>query len=228
MKVCDKNKRPGKIKYTTVFLLFFFGSIAGFILEGIWRIITLGHWENHSATVWGPFCIIYGIGAAVMYITACFLNKKPLYLQYILYCFIGAAVEYVGSAVQEIIFGSRSWDYSADLLNLNGRISLLMTLIWGLLGTVFIKVFFPFIVKSQEKLDEQGEHIKRLNRALCTSMTVFMIINLLVTSAAILRWSKRLEGEPPKNKIEISIDRYFDNEKMSEIFNNMTFVPKDK
>ena len=66
MKLLDTDKFEFKLdrrlRYTTLFWLFFLGSIAGFVLEGLWRIILVGHWENHSATVWGPFCIVYGIG----------------------------------------------------------------------------------------------------------------------------------------------------------------------
>ncbi len=47
-----------KISYQSIFWLFFFGSIAGFILEGLWRILKKGTWENHTATVWGTLFIV--------------------------------------------------------------------------------------------------------------------------------------------------------------------------
>ena len=38
---------------------------------------------------------------------------------------VGSVVEYICSLGQEIIFGSRSWDYSHMPFNINGRICLL-------------------------------------------------------------------------------------------------------
>ncbi len=54
--------------YPEFLFIFIIGSMAGFLLEGIWCVIRTGMWENHSATLYGPFCIIYGIGAAALYV----------------------------------------------------------------------------------------------------------------------------------------------------------------
>lgn len=67
-----------KISYTNLFWLFMLGSVAGFVLEGLWCILMEGHWENHSATVWGPFCIIYGIGAAAVSLLSILLKGRVL------------------------------------------------------------------------------------------------------------------------------------------------------
>ena len=64
-----------KVNYTSMFWLFMFGSVAGFLIEGIWCVIRSGRWENHSATLWGPFCIIYGFGAVLVYLLALFVKK---------------------------------------------------------------------------------------------------------------------------------------------------------
>ena len=119
-----------KANYPEMFFLFFAGSVLGFLLEGIWRVIRTGAWENHAATVWGPFCIIYGFGAAALYWISGQASDLPIWAQFLLYALIGAAVEYLGSWGQELVFGSVSWDYSDRLLNINGRICLSMTLVW--------------------------------------------------------------------------------------------------
>ena len=87
-------------------------------------MIRTGAWENHAATVWGPFCIIYGFGAAALYWISGQASDLPIWAQFLLYALIGAAVEYLGSWGQELVFGSVSWDYSDRLLNINGRICL--------------------------------------------------------------------------------------------------------
>lgn len=207
-----------RLKYSTAFWLFFFGSIGGFILEGIWRIIKYGRWENHSATVWGPFCIVYGIGAMAMYIAAYYLKGQKLPVQFIIYCVAGAAVEYAAGLFQEVFFGSRSWDYSNYVLNINGRISLVMSLIWGLLGVAFAKLVFPLIIRVQNKIEG------KLNSALCFVLSIFMAVNLLVSAAAIMRWERRLKGIEPRGDIERVLDKRFDNERMRRIYNNMHFI----
>lgn len=207
-----------RLKYSTAFWLFFFGSVGGFILEGIWRIIKYGRWENHSATVWGPFCIVYGLGAMAMYIAAYYLKGQKLPVQFIIYCVAGAAVEYAAGLFQEVFFGSRSWDYSNYVLNINGRISLVMSLVWGVLGVAFAKLVFPLIIRVQNKIEG------KLNSVLCFVLSIFMAANLLVSAAAIMRWERRLKGIEPRGEVERILDKRFDNERMRKIYNNMHFI----
>ena len=132
----QSGKEAGGFKadYATLFWLFMFGSVAGFVLEGLWCVITDGHWESHTATVWGPFCIIYGIGAVAVCLLSGLLREKSLPVQFAAFSASGAAVEFFGSLFQELCFGSVSWDYSGHLLNLGGRVSLKMALMWGRAG----------------------------------------------------------------------------------------------
>ena len=95
-----------KVTYSSLFWLFLYGSVVGFILEGLWCILRKGAWESHSATVWGPFCIIYGFGAVAVYLISTALKRKNLPLQFALFSVAGALVEYFGSLFQEIVFGS--------------------------------------------------------------------------------------------------------------------------
>lgn len=69
------------IRYSTLFWLFMLGSVAGFVLEGLWCVLCKGHWEHHSATVWGPFCLIYGIGTVAVYLLSVVLKSKNLLVQ---------------------------------------------------------------------------------------------------------------------------------------------------
>lgn len=71
-----KNRREGLrerkndgITYCNMFWLFMFGNVLGVLLEGTWCKLCFGHWETHVVTIWGPFCLIYGIGAVMFYIS---------------------------------------------------------------------------------------------------------------------------------------------------------------
>ena len=98
----DGLKHEHTARPSTLFWLFLAGSVAGFFLEGIWCVFTKGHWEHHSATVWGPFCIVYGIGAVLVYLLSAVLKGRNLPLQFLLFSASGAAVEY-GSSLADVV-----------------------------------------------------------------------------------------------------------------------------
>ena len=68
--------------YATLLWLFVIGSAVGFVLEGLWCVLRTGRWESHSATIWGPFCIIYGVGAVAVYLLSAFLKNRGVLLQF--------------------------------------------------------------------------------------------------------------------------------------------------
>ena len=96
--------------YEELFWVFFFGSILGFVIEGIWHIILTGEWVDHSATVVGPFCIVYGVGAVAAFAVAKIIPRHRVGLQFLAFALTGGAVEYFTSLFQERMFGSVSWD----------------------------------------------------------------------------------------------------------------------
>jgi len=220
--ITSKNKSAKtELNFFTLFWLFLIGSVIGFVVEGIWAVIKTGHWEHHAATLWGPFCIIYGVGAVVVYVTSYFLRNKNIVIKFVVYVFSGALVEYFGSLFQEICFGSVSWDYSSHSLDIGGRVSLRMALIWGVLGIVFMYFLYPAIKRLLSNC-----HKKPLKIAAC-ALAGFMAINLSLTALAVLRWNDRLNDVPPANKIETLIDATYGNEKMEQLFSNMRFTAEN-
>ena len=218
-----EGNKDGRKKRTYPILLWLFlgGSVLGFILEGIWHMISWGGWASHSATVWGPFCIIYGIAAALLYVLANFICNKNLAVQFVICAVTGSSLEYLASLFQEVCFGSTSWDYSYQPFNIGGRVSLKMTLLWGILGVMFVRFAFPFLSSLLTKLQGRGWN------AFCIGSTLFMIVNLIVTSVAVLRWGERIDFEPASNMVEEIFDDVYDDDRMEEIFPNMNFGNKE-
>ncbi len=213
----SSRMKEQKVTYTSLFWLFVVGSVLGFFIEGFWCIIQQGHWEHHAATVWGPFCIIYGIGAVVVYVLSLYLKDRSIFLSFAVFTVAGAAVEYVGSLFQEICFGSTSWDYSQHFLSLGGRVSLKMALIWGILGVLFVKFLLPLLQRLLIKMQGRGWTI------ITILGTVFMVVNLLITSSAVWRWKVRQEGMESSNVAEQWLDETYGDEKMKSLFPNMQF-----
>ncbi len=135
-----------------------------------------------------------------------------------LWClFVGSVVEYVCSWLQEVLFGSRSWDYSRVPFNINGRICLLYSLFWGALGIFWIKDIYPFMAKWILKLPN------RAGKILTWVLSIFLAVNCLVSAAAVYRWAARLHAEPPNAGIGSVMDARLPNERMERIYANMNF-----
>ena len=213
-----KGRVKVEVRYSTLFWLFLFGSVTGFVLEGLWCVLRLGYWESHTATVWGPFCIIYGIGTVVIYLLSFLLQERGPVFHFLLFTLAGGAVEYFGSLFQEAALGSVSWQYDHHALNIGGRVSLKMALLWGVLGILFVKAVFPFLRKLLDKMQGRGWQIA------CGVLTVFMAVNLVVTSAAITRWRTRDEEPRPSNAAVQWLDEHYDDQAMERIFPNMEFT----
>ena len=98
----------------------------------------------------GPICPIYGFGAVLLILLLKNSKGKPL-SQFLIAGFTFTVFEYVVSYMLEVIFGLRWWDYSDDFLNLQGRVSLSYSIIWGALGILLIEGIHPYVSKLLEK-----------------------------------------------------------------------------
>lgn len=213
-----KKATAPRVSGTHMILIFLLGSVIGFVLEGVWSLLRLGVWENHSATVIGPFCIVYGFGAVTVYWLAARLRDRRAIPQFLIYSAAGTLVELLASLFQEAAFGSVSWDYSEHALNVGGRISLQMTLIWGVLGLLFSKFCYP-------SLHRLLEHVKGTRwRIVGALLALLTVLDLLLTAAALWRWREREQEPIPSNFVEELLDRYCSDDFMRQIFSNMSFT----
>ena len=198
-------------------LVCFIGSFAGVMIELLWCLITNGYLESRAGLVYGPFNLLYGVGAAAL--TAClyrFRNRGP-WISFLGGMIVGTVVEYICSWGQEVLFGSRSWDYSHMPFNLNGRVCLLYSSFWGILGVLWIKDLYPRMAKWILKLPN------RAGKVLTVLLAVFFAFNAAMSLAAVYRWSERVEGLAPSGSFEEFLDDRFPDERMERIFANMDF-----
>ena len=203
--------------YEELFWVFFFGSILGFIIEGIWHIILTGEWVDHSATVVGPFCTVYGVGAIAAFLVARILPRRAVGLQFVAFALAGGAVEYFTSLFQERTFGSVSWDYSSHTLNVGGRVSAQMAILWGFLGMVFVGLIYPALRKLLCRMHTRRWHI------FCIACSFFMAFNLFVSASAILRWKERKQDLPPSSQWETYLDDTYPDARMEYVYSDMHF-----
>lgn len=202
-------------------LVFIIGSFAGVVVETLWCLLRHGYIESRNGVLWGPFSPLYGFGAAALSLALYRFRNRGRWLSFVGGFIIGTVVEYVCSWWQEWAFGSRSWDYSAMPFNINGRVCLLYSLFWGFLGVLWIKDLYPRMSKWILKLPS------RSGRIITWALTVFMAVNCAVSGLAVLRWSDRVQGIPPKNAYEQFMDEQFPDERMESIWANMDFGLED-
>lgn len=203
--------------YKLLFVLFF-GSFFGVVVEMLWCFWETGAFAGRAGLVWGPFNLLYGIGAVALTVALYPLRHKGVFVHFLGGMAVGTVVEYLCSWWQEATFGSRSWDYSGHAWNLNGRVCLLFTVFWGVLGVVWMKGLYPWLSLALARLPA------RAGKWLAWGMTVFLVCDAAVTLLAVARWSQRLDGEPPQSAVHEMLDRRFPNERMERIFNNMRFL----
>ena len=113
-----------KITFKRLLAYFAVYSFLGFIVETIFGILTKGVLESRQSCLFGPFCCIYGIGAAIM-IPGLKPFKKSNWAIFIAGAVEGSIIEYVISWIGEVIFQIKWWDYSNNKFNINGRVCLL-------------------------------------------------------------------------------------------------------
>lgn len=215
-KLIDANAN-----YSNLFWLFMLGNVLGVVLEGGWCLTRYGHWETHVVTIWGPFCLIYGIGAVGFYIVSVLLSNKKMLTQFIAFALIGTVVEYASSALLEYGLHMRAWDYSSHFGNIAGRVSLQMALIWGALGVMFAWLAVPLLRKLFGLL--QGKQW----RTAAACVTVFMIVNITLTAVCLVHWKDRHEGVPPRNNVETFIDETYPDHKMEARFCEWSFLDEE-
>lgn len=207
----------GGLNIYKLLLICFIGSFVGVVIELLWCLLRHGYLESRSGLVYGPFNLLYGAGAVAL--TACLyrFRNKGAWISFLGGMIVGSVVEYLCSWGQELLFGSRSWDYSMVPFNINGRICLLYSFFWGILGVLWIKDLYPRMARLILKIPNAS------GKAITWAITVFFIINSAVSLVAVGRWSERVKGLEPSNVLESFLDERFDNERMERIYANMEF-----
>lgn len=204
-------EKKNKIKYSDLFWLFIAASWFGVLIEGLYCLVKFGKWESHVVSIFGHFCIIYGVGVVFYYIFCSYFNKKNLFLQFFIYAFLGTFVELVCGILLDYGLGMRAWSYANSFLNYRGYICLFMFIIWGLFGILF-EQFIPLIRKGLAFTKY------KIFKIILPIFTIFMILNLSFTALCIYRWSERHKGLNPSNGIEKYIDKKYNDKYMSNRF----------
>ena len=241
-----KEKKHIKIAGITLWRIvayFIIYSVVGFIIETIFGVLTKGVLESRKSFLYGPFCSIYGLGAVLM-ILPLQRFKKNNYTLFAAGFVIGSIIEYLVSLIGELIFHIKWWDYSDQILNLNGRICVQFSLFWGLLAIYLMS-------DINKRVDKLIDFLKKkismgILKTAVVLVSIFLAFDLGITAYALQMFTIRIVYDNNLNvankqyideqyeKIYVKdtkqkefILKYFDDEKMIKTFPNLRVTTKN-
>lgn len=240
-----KNKKTFTILGISIWRIlayFIIYSVAGYIVETIYGIVTKGVWESRQSFLYGPFCGIYGVGAVIMIVFLQYFKKNYNTL-FIGGFIIGSITEYIVSLLGELILGVKWWEYSGMPLNVGGRVCFYFSIFWGFLAIYLMASLNPMVDKL---IDWTKSKIKMRTLKILTAITiVILLIDCIITGVAIDLFLIRIieekdvnvadreviteQYEKIKNNEILSkfIDKFWNNKKMLRTFPNLKLTDKD-
>ena len=129
--------------FLNLFFIFFIYSFIGWIVETIYVSFKQKKVANRGFLI-GPYCPIYGISATVMLLTLS-KYKEDVLILFIMGIVIASILEYLTSLILEKLFRVRWWDYSDRILNIDGRVCLLNSILFGICCVLLLIYLNPFI-----------------------------------------------------------------------------------
>ena len=179
--------------------LFVLASMAGFLLESGESLLRLGYVENRQGLLYGPFTPVYGAGAVCLALTWPWVRGKSPAVQFALAVLLGSGVEFVWSILQERLFGVVFWDYHHFRFHLDGRVNLLFSLFWGLLGLAFWRWFYPKFLRCWSR-PRFGSGLAAL------ALALLLTGDGLWSSAVFVRQAQRQRGVPALSALTVYLD----------------------
>ena len=174
-----ETKKLSKIQNLIIY--FFIFAFLGWVLETFYSLYVLGHFTKRGF-LYGPLCPIYGYSAIIM--ITFFENYKNKTLKLFLKAVIIFSIfEYIAGFMLDALFGIRLWDYTTDFFNLNGRISIFYSFVWGIIAILFVNHLFPYIEKKVNFILTKIPYMFQ-------NITIYIIITIFLLDSflSILHW----------------------------------------
>lgn len=158
------RERLRTLELSTLFNWFIIYSFIGWIYETSYCYLTNGRLMNRGF-LYGPLIPIYGLSILAMIVL--FSNRCKSILSLFLSCALAAtALEYFSSYWMELVFQRRWWNYSKMMFNLNGRVCLGASILFGICGVLFVRIIHPNLIKYLNYLSDNL--LRKANRVILT------------------------------------------------------------
>ena len=222
--LADPGEGYIRLDFFNLFWTFIVGSVVGLIVEIIFHMVVVepGVYQDRAGLLWGPFSPIYGVGAVLMTIALNRFKDRNIVFIFVVCTIIGGGFEYFVSWFMEVAFGASAWDYSDQFLGdlFGGRTCLLFASMFGVLGTVWIKLLLPVFLRLFNLIPWKWRYSVTL---VCATL---MLVNCVMTLQALDNWGARAAGHMPEAGIEQFYAENFDDAYMANRFQSMTIDPE--
>ena len=182
---------------TQLLWLFLCYSFLGWVLETATAAVRKKRFVNRGM-VNGPFCVIYGIAAALITATTGELHGFWLFLDCVI---LATVIEWVAGHLIERWYRERWWNYENIRWNLDGYISLPTSLCWGVLGVLVARF------GNRLLLSLFGMLPSLLGRLTVFILTGLIAVDIIATAAVLSGQSRREEQWKATDRWLTSISR---------------------
>lgn len=166
-------------------MYFYIYSVLGWVAETIYCSVGQRSFAERGFLN-GPYCPIYGFGAIIILQALYPYTDHPAII-FLLGMVLTSALEYMVSVLMEKLFHMRWWDYSEHRFNLNGRVCLLNSTLFGILCLILTMVIHPFLETVMSKAPFLWIEVA------VAIFTVGMAIDLIFSVRATLRLGHHLD-----------------------------------
>lgn len=211
----DANVFAAGIGFYKLFWLFLIGAFVGDLIETVFVWGTSGVLMSRSSLLYGPFSVVWGLGAAILTVALRGLMDKSDRYIFVGGALMGGVYEYMCSVVTEKLFGKVFWDYSKIPFNLNGRINLLYCVFWGIAAVVWVKEVYPRISALIEKIP------MKVGKTLTWVLVVLLAVDVALSCMALGRMDQREKGIPATNAVQQFLDEQYPDEYLTQRYQNM-------
>ena len=128
---------------------FLAASFIGWLYETLLTLAVVGKYCDRGYLD-APLCPIYGVGALMMLALFGRLHNKGAV--FAAAAVTATALELAASYIIEAALGYSLWDYSRWPLELDGRVSALSSVIFGLMGVLLVFIIHPGMEKLADML----------------------------------------------------------------------------
>lgn len=211
----DKKSFAQGINFYKLVWVFVICSVLGYFLELGWCYLYHGFLESRKSLIYGPFSVVYGMGAVLIVILVSILKKQSSLTIFGVTAAVSIVFEYTCSFVQEKVFGTISWNYGDSIFSVGGRANWLFALAWGAMAIVVVKVILPFMNRLIEKIPN------RIGFALTWVLILGLSADIFLSASAVYRQNERRLGIEPNNQYEAFLDEKYPDDLLNEIYVNM-------
>ena len=203
------------LSFRKAVFIYALGGLVGTLWETCWNLMRGRGFVYCNGSLLSPFNFVYGTGALVIILLL--RNRREAWQVFLIGALDGGAVEYILSVLEELVLGTRSWDYSAYFLNIGGRTTLPYMLFWGVLCTAVIFIVYRPLDRMLDALPE------RALTAISAVLACWIALDMAVTVTALLRYAARARGAQAMTALGRAVDKIFGDAFMKKHFPAMRF-----